>query len=83
MVGLMLTAAAAVLSVCRQAFQFLWDMKTNVPTQASSAEAQQQQNLLARLFSRKPQEPFRPPASDMRALNGLESALTKAGVFSK
>ncbi|KAL3157286.1 hypothetical protein ABBQ38_001518 [Trebouxia sp. C0009 RCD-2024] len=67
----------------RQAFQFLWDIKDNVPTQASSVEAQQQQNLLARLFSRKPQEPFRPPASDMRALNGLESVLTKAGVFSK
>lgn len=71
----------AMFAVCRQAFQFLWDMKNNVPTQASSAEAQQQQNLLARLFSKKPQEPFRPPASDMRALNGLESVLTKAGVF--
>lgn len=58
-------------------------MKNNLPTQASSVEAQQQQNLLARLFSRKPQEPFRPPASDMRALNGLENVLTKAGVFSK
>ena len=54
-----------------------------MPTQASSAEAQQQQNLFARFFSKKPEEPFRPPASDMRALNGLESVLTKAGVFSK
>ena len=72
-----------LFAVCRQAFQFLWDMKNDVPTQASSAEAQQQQNLFARFFSKKPEEPFRPPASDMRALNGLENVLTKAGVFSK
>lgn len=67
----------------RQAFQFLWDMESNRPTQAGDPQPQQAQNLFAQLFNRKPQEPFRPPASDMRALNGLESLLTKTGVFSK
>lgn len=78
-----LLMTCCLFAVRRQAFQFLWDMKNDVPTQASSAEAQQQQNPFASFFSKKPEEPFRPPASDMRALNGLENVLTKAGVFSK
>ena len=56
-------------------------MQNDVPTQTTSPEPQQQQNVLARFFGRKAAEPFRPPSSDMRALNGLESVLTKAGVF--
>ena len=56
-------------------------MQDNVPTQAESPEPQQQQNVFARWFGQKPSSPFRPPASDMRALNGLEAVLTKAGVF--
>ncbi|KAL0019064.1 hypothetical protein WJX79_006492 [Trebouxia sp. C0005] len=65
----------------RQAFQFLWDMQSDQSTQAADPQPQQSQNVIARLFNRKPAAPFRPPASDMRALNGLEDVLTKAGVF--
>ena len=56
-------------------------MQNEVPTQTASPETQQQKNVLTRFFGRKPAAPFRPPASDMRALNGLENVLTKAGVF--
>lgn len=56
-------------------------MQNDRPTQDTNP--QQAQNLFSRLFAKRPEGPFRPPASDMRALNGLEDVLTKAGVFSK
>lgn len=76
-----LKASYQYVDVCRQAFQFLWDMQNDQPTQEAAPQQQQSQNIFARLLNRKPEEPFRPPASDMRALNGLEDVLTRAGVF--
>ena len=67
----------------RQAFQFVWDMQADQPTQSQDPPTVPSQNIFAKLFSRPAEEPFRPPVTDMRALNGLESILTKAGVFSK
>ena len=59
------------LTECRRAFQFLWD-QDDVQEQPS--------NFFERLFgASKPT--FSPPKTDMRALDGLESILKKAGVF--
>ena len=59
------------LTECRRAFQFLWDQE-DVQEKPS--------NFFTRLFGGS--EPtFSPPKTDMRALDGLESILKKAGVF--
>ena len=58
-------------------------MQADRPTQAQDAPAQPSESIFAKLFSKQKEEPFRPPVTDMRALNGLEDILTKAGVFSK
>lgn len=67
----------------RQAFQFVWDMQADIPSQAAAPSPPSPTNVFAKLFRRQKEEPFRPPVTDMRALNGLESILIKAGVFSK
>lgn len=68
---------------CRQAFQFVWDLQADQPTQAQDPPTVPSQSIFAKIFGKQQEQPFRPPVTDMRALNGLESILTKAGVFSK
>ena len=76
LIAIQFAASAAALQLTplaayRRAFQFLWDQE-DVQEQPS--------NFFERLFGAS--EPtFSPPKTDMRALDGLENILKKAGVF--